>query len=102
MYDYDQPESGFTFSENKMVLQLEYPTETEIGKYECKVKSDDEILFEMHHLLGRSPEVKQKKIEDLIVLEGDTVTLNCDIVGNPSPNKTWYKVSIFQMRVVAF
>ena len=81
-----------------------------VGTYTCKVseknikriseettEGPDEVvlpLMEVHHLLGTAPTVGQEKQKDVKVLEGDKVTLNCDITGNPVPTKTWHKVCV--------
>ena len=85
----------FQISIDKRYLTLKNVNKNRIGRYECEVTSQDgEPLMEAHHLLGTLPTVDVKKQGDIIVLEGNTVELNCDITGNPSPNRTWYKVTM--------
>ena len=59
-------------------------------------------MMEVHHLLGTAPTVGQEEQKDVKVLEGDKVTLNCDINGNPVPTKTWHKVCVksFKQRYI--
>ena len=82
--------------------------EMNVGTYTCKVsqknlktiseesmEDEDEVvlpLMEVHHLLGTAPTVGQEKQKDVKVLEGETISLLCDISGNPVPTKTWHKV----------
>ena len=64
-----------------------------VGTYECEVKSlNDQLLMEAHHMLGTSPKVDREKQDDVIILEGNDVNLNCDVIGDPTPNITWFMV----------
>ena len=101
--------SGYGISVDKSIL-ISNMDETNVGSYTCKVseknikriseettEGPDEVvlpLMEVHHLLGTAPTVGQEKQKDVKVLEGDKVTLNCDITGNPVPTKTWHKVCV--------
>ena len=101
--------SGYGIYVDKTIM-ISNMDETNVGTYTCKVseknikriseettEGPDEVvlpLMEVHHLLGTAPTVGQEKQKDVKVLEGDKVTLNCDITGNPVPTKTWHKVCV--------
>ena len=100
--------TGIEIAEDNKGILITNMDEISVGIYTCKVsqrnfkriseestEEDDEIvqpLMEVNHLLGTAPTVGQNKQEDLIVLEGEMVTFNCDVSGNPTPSKTWHKV----------
>ena len=100
--------TGIEIAEDNKGILITNMDEMSVGIYTCKVsqknfkriseesmEEDDEVvqpLMEVNHLLGTAPTVGQDKQEDLIVLEGEMVTFNCDVSGNPTPSKTWHKV----------
>ena len=101
---------SITISENKDTVFVSNMDEMSVGIYTCKVSQknlkriseeriEEEVqvvqpLMEVNHLLGVAPTIIEEKQEDIIVLEGETVKLKCDITGNPAPSKTWHKVCL--------
>ena len=68
--------------------------ESDIGTYECKIKTKDgHTLAISRHILGVKPYVKKNKMSEVMVLEGQTAKLTCDIGGNPPPAIKWHKVT---------
>ena len=102
--------TGIQKQKDDKTITITYMDEINVGTYTCKVseknikriseettEGPDEFvlpLMEVHHLLGTAPTVGQEEQKDVKVLEGDKVTLNCDINGNPVPTKTWHKVCV--------
>ena len=102
--EYDNPEiESITCSEDLSFLMLQNASESDLGRYECIVKTlDGKNLTHVNHLLGTSPTVEKEKQDDLVVLKGASIRLTCDISGNPLPNNTWYKVKELAPRFVLF
>ena len=74
-------------------LLLSKTIESDIGTYECKIRtSDGHTLAVARHILGIKPYVTKNKTSEVMVLEGQTAKLTCDITGNPPPAITWHKV----------
>ena len=74
-------------------LLLSKTIESDIGTYECKIKtSDGHTLAVARRILGIKPYVTKNKTSEVMVLEGQTAKLTCDITGNPPPAITWHKV----------
>ena len=83
-----------TYSDNAGTsLFLSKTIESDIGTYECKIRTlDGHTLAVARHILGIKPYVTKNKTSDVMVLEGQTAKLTCDITGNPPPAITWHKV----------
>ena len=72
---------------------LSKTVESDIGTYECKIRTrDGYTLAVARHILGIKPYVTKNKTNEVMVLEGQTAKLTCDITGNPPPSITWHKV----------
>ena len=90
----EEEDRRVTYSDNAGTsLFLSKTIESDIGTYECKIKtSDGHTLAVARHILGIKPYVTKNKTSEVMVLEGQTAQLRCDITGNPPPAITWHKV----------
>lgn len=69
-------------------------TENDAGLYKCQIRLANQNYKTWPSKFGHltvqiAPTIKAESSSNIVVLEGQNITLNCEANGNPQPNITW-------------
>jgi len=75
--------------ENKWYLHMNSVQETDRGWYMCQINTDPMVHRSGYLEVVVPPKINQRGPSDLVVREGENVTLACDATGYPPPHIVW-------------